>query len=121
MCLEEACRFSVFARTAGSVLKTNITVKYYLLNGCHSDALQMYCVLYRLVHFVSLAEVIIVGQHLCHTVLLHPPPIHYLTLQLIMHSSYARGFRAHTVSAHSNLRRLITDSIGFSVLKRVLR
>jgi hypothetical protein len=35
--------------------------------------------------------------------------------------SYARGFRAHWVSAHSNLERLVTDSIGFSVLKRALR
>jgi len=32
--------------------------------------------------------------------------------------SYARGFR---VSAHSNLGRLVIDSIGFSVLKRALK
>ena len=34
--------------------------------------------------------------------------------------SYARGFRANWVSAHSNLERLATDSIGFSVLKMAL-
>ncbi len=34
--------------------------------------------------------------------------------------SYLRGFRAHWVSAHSNLERLILDSIEFSVLKRAL-
>jgi len=33
----------------------------------------------------------------------------------------SQGFRAHEVSAHSNLERLFTDSIGFSVLKRALR
>jgi len=34
--------------------------------------------------------------------------------------SYARGFRANWVSAHSNLERLATDIIGFSVLKMAL-
>jgi hypothetical protein len=32
--------------------------------------------------------------------------------------SYLRGFRAHWVSAHSNLERLIVGSIGLSVLKK---
>lgn len=31
------------------------------------------------------------------------------------------GFLVHWVSAYSNLERLVTDSIGFSVLKRALR
>ncbi len=35
--------------------------------------------------------------------------------------SYARGFRANWVSTHSNLERLVLDSIGFSVLERALR
>jgi len=34
--------------------------------------------------------------------------------------SYKRGSRANGVSAHSNLERLATDSIGFSVLKMAL-
>jgi len=33
---------------------------------------------------------------------------------------YLRGFRAHWVSAHSNLERLLLDSIESSVLKRAL-
>jgi len=40
---------------------------------------------------------------------------------LIGKYSYARGFRAHWVSAHSNLERLVADRIGFGVLKRALR
>ncbi len=35
--------------------------------------------------------------------------------------SYARSFRANWVSTHSNLERLVLDSIGFSVLERALR
>ncbi len=35
--------------------------------------------------------------------------------------SYARGFHAHWVSAHSNLERLVKYSIGLSMLKRALR
>ncbi len=31
-----------------------------------------------------------------------------------------QGTRMHEVSAHSNLKRLVLDSIGFSVLKRAL-
>ena len=46
----------------------------------------------------------------------------YQVSQLPEHKiySYARGFRAHWVSAHSNLERLATDSIGFSVLEMAL-
>ena len=34
--------------------------------------------------------------------------------------SYKRGSGANGVPAHSNLERLVTDSIGFSVLKMAL-
>ncbi len=60
---------------------------------------------------------------------LHPlRPLYLLDLALYLYLrpapyllySYARGFRANWVSAHSNLERLATDSIGFSVLKMAL-
>jgi len=41
-------------------------------------------------------------------------------LDTTLHYSYKRGSRANGVSAHSNLERLATDSIGFSVLKMAL-
>ena len=50
-------------------------------------------------------------------VLLRPTTVYGLSGSFY---SYARGFRANWVSAHSNLERLATDSIGFSVLKMAL-